>query len=125
MFAEMHRHSSGDKGAFMTDEMEAFFLALHDDVGGIIDVLVAGDGTPAAAAFGFEDDDAYYLYNSAYEPTHRDASPGVVLLAKLIDQEITAGRSRFDFLKGDETYKFRLGAVERPLCRLTGELKRT
>lgn len=125
MFAEMHRHSSGDKGAFMTDGMEAFFQGLHAHAGGVIDVLVTGDDTPAAAAFSFEDDNAYYLYNSAYEPAFRDSSPGVVLLTKLIDHTIDVGRQVFDFLKGDESYKFRLGARERPLCRLTGEFVRS
>jgi CelD/BcsL family acetyltransferase involved in cellulose biosynthesis len=33
----------------------------------------------------------------------------------MIEAAITGGRSRFDFLKGDEPYKFRLGGVARPL----------
>lgn len=124
-FAEMHRHSSGDKGEFMTTSMESFFLALHERADAIIDVLVGDEDVPAAAAFGFEDDAAYYLYNSAYEPQYRDSSPGVVLLAKLIEQAIDSGRRTFDFLKGDEAYKFRLGATERPLCRLSGVFTRS
>ncbi len=124
MFADMHRHSSGDKGAFMTDDMEAFFAALHDDAAAVIDVLSAGDGTPAAAAFAFEDESSYYLYNSAYEPRFADSSPGVVLLTELVAAAIESGKQRFDFLKGNESYKFRLGASPRPLCRLTGAFDR-
>jgi CelD/BcsL family acetyltransferase involved in cellulose biosynthesis len=36
----------------------------------------------------------------------------------MIERAIDERRPRFDFLKGDETYKFRLGAEERPLYRL-------
>jgi len=119
-FAAMHRTASGDKGVFMTDEMEVFFAALHRRVGAVIDVLVGGDGEPVAASFGFEDDNAFYLYNSAYDPAAAHASPGVVLVSMLIENTISSGRQVFDFLKGDETYKFRLGAAERRLYALTG-----
>jgi CelD/BcsL family acetyltransferase involved in cellulose biosynthesis len=36
----------------------------------------------------------------------------------MIEQAIGEGIGRFDFLKGDEVYKFRLGAEERPLYRV-------
>ena len=36
----------------------------------------------------------------------------------MIETAIEEGLPRFDFLKGDEVYKFRLGAEERPLFRL-------
>lgn len=119
MFADMHRRSSGDKGEFMTEAMEHHFLTLHKEVGGSLDVLFAGD-RPAAAAFLFEDADTTYLYNSAYEPDIAEASPGVTLVAMLIRGAIASQRTRFDFLKGDEVYKYRMGAVARPLYRLTG-----
>lgn len=118
LFAEMHRRASGEKGTFMTDAMEDHFVALEKATGAVMDVLYTEDGTPAAAAFGFEDDDTFYLYNSAYEADLSDASPGIVLVASAIADAIDRGRTRFDFLKGDEIYKFRLGATERPLYRL-------
>ena len=120
LFADMHRKASGDKGHFMTPPMERFFAALHERAGAVIDVLSGADGVPVAAAFGFEDDAAYYLYNSAYDPEAGHASPGVVLIAMLIESAITAGHTRFDFLKGDEAYKFRLGAEPRPLYVVSG-----
>lgn len=119
LFARLHRLSSGDKGAFMTADMEEFFLAMHNDAGGVIDVLVDGSDRPASAIFSFEDEDGFYLYNSAYEPEMRNLSPGNVMLSHLIEQSIENGKQVFDFLKGDETYKFRLGSVARPLYRVT------
>ncbi len=119
LFASLHRRSSGDKGTFMSTEMEQFFLALHTDAHGVIDVLVDGTDRPAAAIFSFEDDHGFYLYNSAFEPDIRNLSPGNVILSHLIERSIESGKQVFDFLKGDETYKFRLGATPRPLFVVT------
>jgi CelD/BcsL family acetyltransferase involved in cellulose biosynthesis len=115
LFADLHRRSAGDKGAFMTSDMEEFFGALHTAAGGVIDVLVDGTGRPASAVFSFEDSAGFYLYNSAFEPEVMHLSPGNVMLSHLIERAIDNRHRVFDFLKGDETYKFRLGAQPRPL----------
>lgn len=117
-FVTMHRLAGGRKGRFMDPAMEAYFLALHDEVGGVIDFLHGDGSDPVAAAFGFEDGSAYYLYNSAYEPEASAASPGIVLVAELIRRAVDSGAPRFDFLKGDEVYKYRMGAHPRPLWRV-------
>lgn len=114
-FAAMHRRSSGDKATFMTDEMESFFVELATATGARSDVLCDDAGTPVASAYGFQDEHGYYLYNSAYEPAAAAVSPGIVLVTELIRRAIADGLTRFDFLKGDEVYKFRLGARRRPL----------
>ena len=46
-------------------------------------------------------------------------SPGVVLTAAAIERAIALGRSEFDFLRGNEEYKYRFGAVDRPIYHLT------
>jgi CelD/BcsL family acetyltransferase involved in cellulose biosynthesis len=117
-FARMHRAAPGDKGEFLTGDLEAFFADLLALPGTVLDVLLAGDGSPLAAAFGFEEGGVYSLYNSAFDPGAGKASPGAVLVDLLIEQSIGAEHRRFDFLKGDEAYKFRLGAEPRPLSRL-------
>lgn len=122
LFADLHRRSAGDKGAFMTEEMERFFLALHDDAGGVVDVLADGSGAPAAAVFSFEDDDATYLYNSAFQPEVGHLSPGNVVLSHMIEGAINRGHTVFDFLKGAESYKFRLGARPRPLFEVSASV---
>jgi CelD/BcsL family acetyltransferase involved in cellulose biosynthesis len=120
VFVAMHRSAAGDKGAFMTLEMERFFGSLIEIAGAVIDVLHDGAGAPVGAAFGFEDADTYYLYNSAFDQERAALSPGVVLVTELIDHVIASGRHRFDFLKGGEDYKVRLGARPRPLYALEG-----
>jgi len=73
-----------------------------------------------AAAFGFARDDGYYLYNSAYARDAAESSPGIVLLATLIDALTAEGVPRLDLLKGDEPYKLRLGGNRRRLYRIEG-----
>jgi CelD/BcsL family acetyltransferase involved in cellulose biosynthesis len=115
-FVSLHRRAAGAKGRFMDDTMSTFFGDLTD--GGFqVDLLTAG-GRPVAGSFAYEDEEGYYLYNSAYEPDAAAASPGVMLLWCLIHRAVADGRVVFDFLKGDETYKFRLGAEPRPLYEL-------
>lgn len=121
MFCAMHRTSQGDKGMFMTGEMQSYFEDLLDSGGATIHTLMC-DGIPRANAFGFETDDGYFYYNSAYDMDAAMASPGIVLLASMIEAQIDRGARVFDFLKGDERYKFRHGASPRPLFAVTGRL---
>jgi CelD/BcsL family acetyltransferase involved in cellulose biosynthesis len=117
-FVELHRHSEGEKGRFMTPGIEQLFSALLELPGWGVDALLTGNGDVAAAAFGYADEDGYYLYNSAFDPALRQVAPGQVLLGAMIEHAISEGHRIFDFLKGDEAYKFRLGAVERPLYEI-------
>lgn len=113
-FVELHRQSGGDKGAFLTAGREEFFRRLYSNPGWEIAELREGSRV-AASLFGYRDRDAYYLYNSAYNPEYREASPGVVALYMLIDHLVNSDCRRIDLLKGDEIYKFRMGAAARPL----------
>lgn len=117
-FIRFHRMAAGAKGSFMTEKMEAMFVDLAELDGWGLDALVADDGHITAAGFGYQGRDGYYLYNSAYNPELAETSPGVVLLGRLIELTIDRGHQVFDFLKGDEQYKYRLGAEARPLFQL-------
>jgi CelD/BcsL family acetyltransferase involved in cellulose biosynthesis len=119
-FLWMHRAAGDRKGGFMTPGMEEFFSGLLGIEGAVLSLLTGEDGKPVAGAFGFEDEYAYYLYNSAYDPGSAAESPGVILIDRLIAGAIAGGKHRLDFLKGDEAYKFRMGAVPRPLFILEG-----
>lgn len=118
-FIRLHRRSSGPKGHFMTDGHAAWFSSLAGSPGWRIDLLrIPGREQAAACLFVYVDADGVFLYNSAYDPDLAAASPGVVMVEAAIEHAV--GRGRLDFLKGDETYKFRLGARERTLFRVSG-----
>lgn len=120
-FFRLHRRSRGEKGRFMTPDMEGFFRSLHDGGDAVVDLLVVDDRV-VAATFSFEEADTFYVYNSAYDPDARHASPGIVMLSLLIEDRIGRGTRVFDLLKGDERYKFQHGAEPRPLYVLWGKL---
>jgi CelD/BcsL family acetyltransferase involved in cellulose biosynthesis len=116
-FVRLHRAAGGEKGAFMTGDRYRFFSRLARQPGWRVDLLEHA-GRATACVFGWTDGRDYYLYNASYDPELHNASPGQVLLSTMIEVCIAAGCGRFDFLKGDEQYKARLGAEPRPLYRV-------
>ena len=121
MFCAMHRTSHGEKGTFMTDKMQRYFEELIVSSGASIHTLTC-DEIPRANAFGFETGEGYFFYNSAYDIDASMASPGIVLLASMIEAQIERGARVFDFLKGSERYKFKHGAAPRPLYAVSGQM---
>ncbi|GAJ14899.1 unnamed protein product, partial [marine sediment metagenome] len=79
------------------------------------------DTVPTAMVMCFDYDDCMYLYNSAYNPQYNSLSVGLLCKVLCIKESIQEGKKRFDFLKGDETYKYHLGGEEVPLysCQIT------
>jgi CelD/BcsL family acetyltransferase involved in cellulose biosynthesis len=77
------------------------------------------NGKKAAALFNFDYADRIWVYNSGLDPELFAAlSPGVVITALAIEKAIEDGRSEFDFLRGDEEYKYRFGAKDTAVYRL-------
>lgn len=121
-FVEMHRSSEGPKGKFMQPGMEIFFRRLGEEFieeGTFRLGFVEVDGQKLAGAIGFRFGDRFNLYNSAYDHARSALSPGMVLVADLIDSAIEDGCSAFDMLKGDIPYKYRFGARPRRVKKLT------
>jgi len=66
----------------------------------------------------FDDGRTCFLYNAGMDPAASDVSPGVTGTAMYFQDRLAAGRRRFDFLRGDEPYKYEWGAVDEPIERL-------
>ncbi len=121
VFLRLHRASSPDKAEFMTAEREAFFLEAVGEAacrGGLRLEELALDGTPVASCLGFAYAGAFLLYNSGYDPEHSKLSVGIVSKALAIEGSIESGDSAFDFLRGSEDYKYRLGGQDRQVYRV-------
>lgn len=58
---------------------------------------------------------AFYL--SGYDPAARALGAGTLLIAHAIEQAAAEGAAEADFLRGEEPYKLRWGAVARPTFR--------
>lgn len=76
------------------------------------------DGEKAAAYVNFDFEGHIWVYNSGLNPHFKELSLGWVLLAHLIQWAIEHGRSGFDFMRGDEDYKYRFGAIDRKVMRV-------
>jgi hypothetical protein len=70
------------------------------------------------ATVGFDDGSTCYFYNAGMAPGARALAPGVIGTAAYIRDRQAAGRRRFDFLRGNEPYKYEWGAVDEPVHRL-------
>lgn len=120
-FTRLHRLAQGPKGEFMTGPRELFFRRLANQPGWRTDFLEAPEGA-SACLFGYTDGSDYYLYNSSFDPALGAASPGLVVLTAMIEHLIESRHGVFDFLKGEEDYKLRLGATARPLFLVEAEV---
>lgn len=79
--------------------------------------LEAG-GKKAAAYLNFDYDNHIWVYNSGLNFELRELSPGWVLLGYLLQWANENKRQSFDFMRGDEEYKYRFGAVDRRVERI-------
>ena len=120
-FFELHRLSKGDKAAFMTDSTEAFFRDLADALaaaGWLRLGVVRAHDQDAAVLLAFAYGDTLALYNAAYDPALGSLSLGIASHAFAVRDAIAQGFKIYDLLRGDEPYKYDLGAVDRWLWRL-------
>ena len=61
----------------------------------------------------FDYADEYELYNSGFEPSsYPQVGTGATLTAFTIKDAIENGKKKYDFLRGGEQYKYRLGGVK-------------
>lgn len=121
-FIALQRASREDKADFMTPQMRRFFGAVARsmlDAGYLRLGFLTLNGEKAATLFAFEYDRKFLLYNSGYDPdAHSHLSPGWVLLAYTIQYAIAAGCQLFDFMQGNEEYKYRFGSHDYKVMRV-------
>lgn len=73
----------------------------------------------AAGYLSFDYQNQLWVYNSGMDSTFNEYSPGWVLLGELLKWANENRRNEFDFMRGDEDYKFRFGAKKRDVVRVT------
>jgi CelD/BcsL family acetyltransferase involved in cellulose biosynthesis len=82
-------------------------------------MFLAINGQRYAALLNFVYDGRTWVYNSGLDmSSHSNLSLGVVLSAQAIELATELDHHTFDFLRGDETYKYRFGATDTEIFRL-------
>ena len=121
-FFRLMRASSGDKNDFLTPDRERFFRELACELatrGQFKLFFLEVDQARVAACICFDYDDNFLLYNSGYDPEYSALSVGLLNKALCIREAIESGKRRFDFLRGDERYKYNLGGKDQTVHELT------
>lgn len=121
-FLDLMALSHPDKAEFLHHQHRAF---MHDvarfswEAGWLELAFLTVGGEPAASMLNFAYRNRTLLYNSGLDAARFLAfSPGIVLTAHLIQHSIESGREAFDFLRGDEAYKYNLGGVDTTVHQL-------
>jgi hypothetical protein len=123
-FIKLNRLSSKEKNKFMSEEMEKFFWRLVN-----LDLapwkhrfcFLSLEGKRVAATLSFYDtydSQKVLLYNSGFDPEYAYYSVGLILKAFGIKKAIEEGMQFYDFLRGDERYKYDLGAMDSMLNKI-------
>ncbi|HYN68926.1 MAG TPA: GNAT family N-acetyltransferase [Candidatus Eisenbacteria bacterium] len=125
IFIDLHQRRWGDDGLFPPtpggDQSRLFMRRLFElfGPGGPLRLSFLHVGPRRiGAAIHFETADTIYYYNAGIEPDARALSPGVLLVERLLRRAIERGLRRFDFMRGDESYKYEWGAADEPIQRL-------
>ena len=115
IFLRFFRESNQDKAIFLTTRMESFFTSLIGSMAqagllrfGVLEL----NASPVAAVMCFDYNNTVFLYNNGYDPQYSPLSVGLISKVLCIKDSIERGRDKFDFLKGAEEYKHRLGGKE-------------
>lgn len=121
-FLELLQKSTFEKEAWLNDGRRAVFHATAKaalEAGTLQLLFLKVEGQRAAALFNFAYKGRVWVYNSGLDPAaFGHLSSGVVLTALAIEKGIEDGNSEFDFLRGNETYKYRFGAVDTTIHRV-------
>jgi predicted N-acyltransferase len=119
-FVSLHKLSDHSKEMFMSEPMQNFFRDISSaQFPGWEQKMIFMDieGKAAASIFYFENENSLLLYNSGYDPNQKYYSVGLLLCAHLIHRAIEENKKTFDFLRGNERYKYDLGGVNMNLYK--------
>lgn len=111
-----------EKDRFLTPQMRTQMKAAIKEIftaGWLQLAFMEVNGEKAASYLNFDYNGHIWVYNSGLNFKFRELSPGWVLLGHLLKWANEHQRAAFDFMRGDEEYKYRFGAIDRFVYRAT------
>lgn len=116
-FLALMAESDDQKRQFLADERNVAFFhrfsAIALEQGWLQLAFLTVNQEPAAAYLNFVYNGELLVYNSGLSISkYSTLSPGIVLLANIIRDAIEQKLQVFNFLRGDETYKYRMGGKD-------------
>jgi hypothetical protein len=119
-FIRLHKLSDPAKEKFMSLAMEGYFhklIKLKLTHWKLNLAFLKIEGKNAATVLFFSNGKVLMGYNSGYDPLFNYYSPGLMSKAKLMQWAISKGYETFDTLRGNERYKYDLGAIDLKLYK--------
>jgi CelD/BcsL family acetyltransferase involved in cellulose biosynthesis len=127
-FLKLMAASHPEKAKFLQNEQHVQFFksivpAAHK-AGWLQLNFLEVNNEPVAAYINFDYGNQILVYNSGLDPKKAAAlSPGIVLLAYNIEHAIEQKRDVFDFLRGNEEYKYRAGGQNTEIYKITAHFE--
>ncbi|NJL92369.1 MAG: GNAT family N-acetyltransferase [Anaerolineae bacterium] len=125
-FFGLMRASGEDKQRFLEDPQNVDFFAhllpTMAEQGWLLLSVLQIDGRDAVAYCSFDYEGRVLLYNTGQDlDYYAEYSTGSVLLAYIIRDAIERGRQVFDFLRGDERYKYHMGGQDTAVLGISAQ----
>jgi len=120
-FIKLHQQSDPEKNQFMSDQMKNFFWQLvniNDSVWQIKFSSMFIENQKVASVLYFSNNKEMLLYNSGFNPEFNQYSVGLISKVFMIKTAIEKNFLTFDFLRGNERYKYDFGAKDRILYQI-------
>lgn len=123
-FIDLMALSTPEKAGFLNEPGHAAFFREMGQVlfeRGILELMFLRiESVRTAVMWQFAYRDRMMLYNSGLNPADlAGLSPGIVLQTYSIEDAIRRGFKKYDFLRGDEVYKYRMGAHDTRVYNIT------
>jgi CelD/BcsL family acetyltransferase involved in cellulose biosynthesis len=119
-FEQLHErrwHAKGFSGVLAEERDRNFHREVASGflrAGRLVLYAMRIDDRIVSVIYGFHHRNRTYSYLSGFDPEYRRQSVGTIMIGHAVQQALQQRRS-FDFLKGQEPYKYRWGAHDEPV----------